>query len=56
MFKQLRPRQHFARLSGVLQTWLGPEMSHLPLWHLQLIYEELVVWDALLLKCQHRPV
>ena len=28
----------------------------LPLWHVELIKEQLIVWDALLLKCQHGPV
>ena len=27
-----------------------------PLWHVELIKEHLIVWDALLLKCQHGPV
>ena len=27
-----------------------------PLWHVELIKEQLIVWDALLLKCQHGPV
>ena len=31
-------------------TWYSP------LWHVELINEELVVWDALLLKRQHCPV
>ena len=39
-----------------LRTGYCGNTGQSPLWHVELIKEELVVWDALLLKGQHCPV